>query len=146
MKVATISLVTLAVGCGGARVATRDDREAVAAVLEAQRQAWNRGDLPAYMDGYERSPDLIFTSGGQIRRGWDETLARYKRTYGEDRASMGQLAFEILDLRQIGADAAVVLGRWRLSGLAEPKGGVFTVVLARRADGWRIVHDHTSSD
>jgi ketosteroid isomerase-like protein len=146
MKVATISLVTLALGCGGARVAARDDRAAVAAVLEAQRQAWNRGDLLAYMDGYERSPDLIFTSGGQIRRGWDETLARYRRTYGQDRTSMGQLGFEILDLRPIGADAAVVLGRWRLTGLAEPKGGVFTVVFARRPEGWRIVHDHTSSD
>jgi ketosteroid isomerase-like protein len=115
-------------------------------VLERQRLAWNRGDLAAYMDGYAKSPDLVFTSAGQVRRGWQATLQRYKSRYGGDRAGMGQLAFAILGVQPLGADGAVVLGRWRLTGTPNAGGGVFSVVLERRPEGWRIVHDHTSRD
>jgi uncharacterized protein (TIGR02246 family) len=121
------------------------DRLAVEHLLEEQRRAWNRGDLDAFMDGYARDAGLVFTSSGQVRRGWDETLARYRALYGENRASMGQIAFELLDVQSVGADGAVVLGRWRLEG-PRPGSGVFSVVVERRPEGWRIVHDHTSSD
>jgi hypothetical protein len=33
---------------------------AVRAVLYAQRDAWNRGDVAGYMDGYSRSADTSF--------------------------------------------------------------------------------------
>jgi beta-aspartyl-peptidase (threonine type) len=44
----------------------------------------------------------------------------------------------------VGADGAVVLGHWKVSGSAHPGSGIFTVVFERRPEGWRIVHDHTS--
>ena len=147
MKLATVLLATiLASGCCAARRFERADRTAVAAVLERQRLAWNRGDLAAYMDGYAKSPDLVFTSAGQVRRGWQDTMQRYRSRYGGDRAGMGQLAFAILGVQPLGADGAVVLGRWRLTGTPNAGGGVFSVVLERRPEGWRIVHDHTSRD
>jgi len=40
----------------------------VAAVLEAQASAWNRGDIAGYMEGYWKSDSLLFTSGGAVRR------------------------------------------------------------------------------
>lgn len=122
------------------------DRTAITTLLDDQRQAWNRGDIAAFMEGYVHTPDLVFTSGGSIRRGWQETHDRYLARYGTDASTMGTLAFEVLELTPLGADGAVVLGRWALSDLDEPAGGVFTVVLERRAEGWRIVHDHTSSN
>ncbi len=137
-------LIVLVGACGHAFTAA--DRAAVAAVLERQRAAWNRGDLDGYMDGYARTPELVFTSGGKIRRGWDEARAAYHKRYGGDRASMGELAFEILAVQPVGADGAIVLGRWRLTGTPQAGGGVFSIVLARLEAGWRIVHDHTSSD
>ena len=149
MKAATVLLAVLAAaGCAtaGARRFAPSDRAAVAGVLEAQRAAWNRGDLAAYMRGYARTPDLVFTSGGQIRRGWDDTFRRYRTRYGGDRAGMGQLAFEILGVQPLGADGAVVLGRWRLTGTPNAASGVFSVAFERRPEGWRIVHDHTSRD
>jgi beta-aspartyl-peptidase (threonine type) len=115
-------------------------------VLDRQREAWNRGDLAGYMDGYARTPELVFTSGGRVRSGWDETYAKYRQRYGDDRASMGELAFEILGVQPVGGDGAIVLGRWRLTRTPSAGGGVFSVVLERRPEGWRIVHDHTSSD
>jgi ketosteroid isomerase-like protein len=134
------------IGCGGARAFTDADRRAVTAVIDAQRAAWNRGDLDAYMDGYARTPALVFTSGAAIRRGWDETLAKYRARYGADPQTMGTLAFEILDIQPVGADGAVVLGRWRLTGTPVAGAGVFSIVFERRPEGWRIVHDHTSSE
>lgn len=148
MKLATVLLAAVAAaGCAaGARRFERADRAAVTGVLERQRIAWNRGDLAAYMQGYARTPDLVFTAAGQIRRGWDDTMRRYRSRYGGDRAGMGQLAFELLQVQPLGADGAVVLGRWRLTDTPHAASGVFSVVLERRPEGWRIVHDHTSRD
>jgi ketosteroid isomerase-like protein len=128
------------------RAFTPADRAAVTGVLTAQQDAWNRGDLVAYMDGYLRSDALVFTSGSKIRRGWNETRAAYETRYGADRSGMGKLAFEIIDVQAVGADGAIILGRWILTETPNAGSGVFSVILERRPEGWRIVHDHTSSD
>ena len=47
-------------------------------------------------------------------------------------------------LQSIGADGAWVLGRWRLRGVEGEPGGVFTLVLERRPEGFRVVMDHTT--
>jgi len=125
---------------------TADDDRAIRAVLTAQQAAWNRGDLEAYMAGYEQTNELIFTSGSKIRRGWQETYAKYRAKYGSDKSTMGKLGFEILGVQQLGADGAIVLGRWKLTDTPNAGSGVFSVALRRTSAGWRIVHDHTSSD
>lgn len=122
-----------------------EDEAAVRAVLEAQRQAWNAGDLDAYMAGYERSDRLVFTSGGQIRRGWETTRAKYLARYGDSPQSMGHLDFDIDEVRGVGDGAAVVLGHWRLTETPQAGGGVFSLVMARSPDGWHVIHDHTSA-
>ena len=124
---------------------TAADDAAVRAVLETQRQAWNRGDLDGFMAGYARSDELTFTSGGHIQRGFAATQARYRERYGGGAAGMGQLAFEVLAVQAVGADGAVVLGRWRLTATPHAGGGVFSVVLERQAAGWRVIHDHTTA-
>jgi ketosteroid isomerase-like protein len=122
------------------------DREAVAKVLADQAAAWNRGDLDGYMAGYLRSPALVFTSGGHVRTGYDETFISYKRKYGTEQASMGTLAFDVVRIDPVGDGGAVVLGRWDLKLAASRVGGVFSVVMERTPSGWLIIHDHTSSD
>ena len=37
---------------------------AIEAVLDGQRDAWNRGDIVAFMDAYVHDDTLVFTSGG----------------------------------------------------------------------------------
>ncbi|HTJ47556.1 MAG TPA: nuclear transport factor 2 family protein [Kofleriaceae bacterium] len=123
-----------------------DDDRAVRAVLDLQREAWNRADLEGYMNGYARSETLVFTSGGKIRRGWSETFAKYRAKYGGSPETMGHLEFDILGVQPLGADGAIVLGRWRLTDTKEAGAGVFSVALERTPAGWRIVHDHTSID
>jgi beta-aspartyl-peptidase (threonine type) len=127
------------------RAFTPADDTAVRAVLAAQMEAWNRGDLAGFLDGYARLPELVFTSGSKVRRGWQETHDTFLRRYGEAKDTMGQLRFEVLGVQAIGADGAVVLGRWLLDG-PNAGSGVFSVILERRAEGWKVIHDHTSSD
>ena len=141
---ACLALTASLVACAPERTFTARDREAITSLLEAQRAAWNRGDLEGFMAAYVRAPELVFTSGGAIRRGFAETSARYRARYGEGTATMGQLAFELLEVQPLGADGAIVLGRWALTETPEAGSGVFSLALRREAEGWRIVHDHTS--
>ena len=121
------------------------DRAAIEELLETQRSAWNRGDLDGFLAAYEPSDQLLFTSGAKIRRGFDETRDKYRERYGNASETMGQLEFELLDIRELGSGAAIVLGRYRLSATPEASEGVFTLVLERQGESWRIVHDHTSA-
>jgi L-asparaginase / beta-aspartyl-peptidase len=123
---------------------TAADQDAIRAVLSAQQSAWNRGDVDAFLVGYWHSPELTFSGGSGVARGWDGVLARYKTNY-PDRATMGQLDFSELEFRFLGPDAALVLGRWHLKREKDELGGVFTLVWQRFPEGWKIVHDHTSA-
>lgn len=118
---------------------------AVRSVLDAQVEAWNRGDLQAFMAGYWRSPDLVFCSGATVTKGWDETLARYRKRYQSEGREMGRLRFDAVEVIPLGEGAALARGAWRLvmSDGKEPH-GLFTLLLRRKGGAWRIVHDHTS--
>jgi ketosteroid isomerase-like protein len=126
-----------------------DARAAITAVLRRQIDAWNRGDLAGYMDGYARTPALVFTSGGNIRRGWQDAFDHYRARYATDPKAMGtlQLSIDSIDLigDPVGDGGAVVLGHWDLTATEHAGRGVFSLVLERRPEGWRIIHDHTSS-
>jgi uncharacterized protein (TIGR02246 family) len=120
-------------------------RRAIEQLLREQQQAWNRGDIEKFVDGYWRSPELTFSGSSGVQRGWDAVLARYRRSY-PDRAAMGQLDFTDLEFRFLAPDAALVLGRWHLSRPPNnDAGGVFSLVLQKFPEGWRIIHDHTSA-
>lgn len=114
-------------------------------VLEEQDAAWNRGDIVAFVNYYWKSGGLTFSGSNGVTRGWDGLLARYRRSY-PDRAAMGKLSFSDLEIRTVAPDAALVLGRWRLDREKDTPGGVFTLVLRKFPEGWRVVHDHTSGD
>jgi ketosteroid isomerase-like protein len=119
----------------------------VRAVLAAQIQAWNRGDLNGYMAGYWNSPDLVFFSNGQETRGWQPTLDRYRARYQGAGKEMGTLDFPVLDILTLGPEAAVARGRWRLKlSSGKELTGMTTVVFRKLGEGWRVVHDHSSAD
>jgi ketosteroid isomerase-like protein len=116
----------------------------IRAVLDAQAAGWNRGDVEAYMDGYMRSPDTVLVSGDSVTRGWQVVLDRYKKNYNS-REKMGTLSFTDIEITLISNDAALALGRWQLTRAADTPHGRFTLIFRRTPQGWRIVHDHTSS-
>jgi len=116
---------------------------AIHAVLNAQREAWNRGDIEGYMDGYDRSKDTLFVSGDNVTRGWQTVLERYKKSY-DTREKMGVLTFSDLEINLLNETSAVVLGRWMLKRVNDEPHGRFTLIFKRTKNGWKIIHDHTS--
>jgi uncharacterized protein (TIGR02246 family) len=141
----TISIV-LAINMTVTYAQSANDKSAnaIRAVLEAQRDAWNKGDIEGYMDGYDRSENTIFVSGDNVTRGWKTVLERYKKTY-DSREKMGDLTFSDLEITVLSKDSAVVLGKWHLKRSNDEPHGRFTLVFKKTKQGWRIIHDHTSS-
>ena len=134
-------------GRGRAPRSQKEDRqaEAVRAVIEAQAAAWNRGDVTGYMEGYAREDATTFVSGDTITRGWQTVHDRYRARY-DTRAKMGTLAFSELEIKPLSEFYMMAVGRWQLTREADTPHGRFTLIFRRTAAGWRIVHDHTSSE
>lgn len=120
-------------------------KKAIRDVLDDQVAAWNKGDLKGFMKGYWESDQLTFFSGNARTGGWKATLERYQKKYQGEGKEMGRLAFEDLSIELLGDDHALVRGRFRLQLKEDKPTGLFTLILRRTRDGWRIIHDHTSS-
>jgi uncharacterized protein (TIGR02246 family) len=121
--------------------ARREDetRKAVAAVLDRQVQAWNRGDLEGFVSVY--AEDAAFVSPTGLTRGRQAVLERYRKRY-PDKAAMGRLSLEIVETRLAGAQAASVVARWTLAYPERPAaGGLTLLVLHARGGAWLIVQD-----
>jgi len=140
----TVCALTPAAACADEPKGRQADRSAIRAVLTTQQEAWNRGDIDAFLKGYWHSPDLTFSGSNGIFRGWDAVMARYKKNY-PGRSAMGTLDFSNLEFRFLAPDAVLVLGHWHLKREKDEIGGVFTLVFQRFPEGWRIIHDHTSA-
>lgn len=118
----------------------------VRGVLDKQVSAWNQGDIETFMTTYIDSPELTFNGRDGVTRGYRPVLERYRKRYGS-RGAMGSLKFSEVEVRLLGAEAALVLGRFDLIRGADGGGsaqGRFTLVLRKTPQGWRIIHDHTS--
>ena len=102
--------------------AQRSQSDLILKLLEDQRQAWNRGDLNEYMQGYNQSDSLLFVGKSGPQYGWNNTLKNYKKSY-PNKSAMGYLSFDIKEIKMISADHAFVLGAWHLKREKdEPKG------------------------
>jgi ketosteroid isomerase-like protein len=122
---------------------SRDAGE-IRAMLDAQVAGWNSGDVARYMDYYVKSDQLRFASGGTITYGWKETLERYRKSY-PDKATMGTLTCTYHDINVVSPDTAIVFGKWELQRANDKPWGLFTLLIKKTAEGWRVAADHTSS-
>jgi uncharacterized protein (TIGR02246 family) len=127
------------------------DETAIRAAIQAQADAWNHADIPAFMKAYEDSPDTTFI-GLTLRKGYQPILKRYQENY-TTREQMGTLTFNDLDVRLLKggcgkAEIALVTGKFHLEraakGEAKKDDGIFSLVWRKGPQGWKIVLDHTS--
>jgi beta-aspartyl-peptidase (threonine type) len=139
-------LVLLAIGGIISNITAAEDDSAgeIRAVIQSQQEAWNRGDLESFMNGYWRSDKTAFVTGGDVARGWQTVLDHYKAKYS-DREKMGTLTFSDLEITPLAPDSALVLGSWKLQLKNGNLHGKTTLIFRRVPEGWRIVHDHSSA-
>jgi beta-aspartyl-peptidase (threonine type) len=119
--------------------------DAVKAVLTQQVESWNKGDLDTFLSTYWKSDDLVFFSGGTVSKSHKAVSERYHKRYKADGKEMGKLTFSDLEVQMLGTDAAMVRGRWKLELKPDNPNGLFTLIVKKLPDGWKIVHDHTSA-
>lgn len=144
---ATLLLVLLLAAASGCALAPRaaiKDAQAIEALLARQVADWNTGDIDAFLRAYLYSDRTRFATGDSSGRGWDTARERYLARFPQP-DGMGELAFGDVDIEFLGNGYAVASGRWRLDQPGHIGHGVFTFVLVRTVDGWKIFHDHTSS-
>lgn len=126
--------------------AETQDEAAIRTVLNTQVAAWNRGDVAAFMQGYNNSPATTFVGRKTVEHGYAAILARYRKTYA-DKDKMGQLTFDNIDIHPLDASFAVATGRFHIArndndgGNAE---GIFSLIFQKTGSGWKIILDHTS--
>ena len=142
--IAITSCILMAIRAFAAPEQTANAITEIRSVLQAQQDAWNRGEIDGFMNGYARSASTVFISEDTLTRGWQTVRDRYRKKYSS-RAKMGTLTFSDLEITLLSSDSAVASGRWKLNRAIDQPHGRFTLILKRLPEGWRIVHDHTSA-
>lgn len=118
---------------------TKNQKE-ILAVLDTQQEAWNNYDLEGFMEGYWKSEELKFYGNSGVTYGWDNTLARYKRSY-PDIEHTGTLEFVIKEISPIENNSYYVLGEFYLKRGAGDTNGIFMIILKKIKGEWKIVAD-----
>jgi len=144
MKRFGLLLALLTLLGSAAQAETGSAQAEIRGLLDAQVAAWNRGDLQAFMESYWKSPQTAYVGSSGVMRGWEVVLERYRRVY-PDRRAMGTVKFSDVEITLLSPDSAFVLGRWQLEREQDRPGGVFTLIVRKFPEGWRIVLDHTSA-
>lgn len=131
--------------------AAATDEAQIRAAIKSQTDAWNRADIPAFMQAYEDSPETTFI-GLTLRKGYQPILQRYQQNY-TTREQMGTLTFSDIDIRLLPSgcgktELALVTGKFHLDrtahGEAKKDDGIFSLVWRKGSHGWKIILDHTS--
>lgn len=138
-----ISFLTLSLFISVALSGQIDDEMEVRKVLSVQNEAWNRGDVDAFMVGYWENDSLMFIGSTGITYGYKNTLANYKKRY-PDTAAMGKLTFNLIKVKRLSSEYYHVTGKWNLQRSIGDAGGHFTLVFRKINNRWVIVSDHSS--
>ena len=120
-----------------------EDETAMRNAMAAQVKAWNNGDINGFMQTYWESDSLWFIGSTAPTHGWQTTLENYKKNY-PDTATMGKLAFNLINLKKLSPDYYFVIGKWHLRKSVGDVGGYFTLLFKKINSKWVIVVDHTS--
>jgi len=141
----SILFIPFLLGCTSTILAQKQttDFEEIGKIFFQQEEDWNNGDIDAFMEAYWNSEALQFGGAYGITWGWQQTLERYKSSY-PDKAAMGRLAFQIIDMTLQSDDVVSLTGSWVLEREHDRPEGHFLLIW-RKIDGqWKIVADHTS--
>lgn len=136
-----VFLAFLAMGLAG--YGQQNDETSIRQILQRQQDAWNRGDLVAFMKGYWPNDSLMYIGKSGVTYGYRQTLESYQRNYG-DTARMGHFTSTIIHMKRISADAWFVVGNWYLKRSIGDASGYYTLLFRKLNDEWVIVADHSS--
>ena len=143
----TLAVLALAAaGCAPVQPPPSDATGVVDAMLQASADAWNRGDLDAFVSDYADQTTTSFVSRGEVRYGFNWIRDNYAPRF-EPGVPRDSLRFERVAARALGSEHLLATARFVLfRDDSVTASGPFTLVLERFGGEWKIVHDHTSTD
>ena len=142
MKVKLLFFLLFA-GVASCSYAQSKDETEIRRLLAVQTEAWNRGDLEGFMQTYWKSDSLMFIGKSGVKWGWQETLNNYKKGY-PDTAAMGQLSFDIIQVKRLSVMYFYVVGKWKLKRSIGDLSGHYDLLLRKIKGKWYIIADHSS--
>jgi ketosteroid isomerase-like protein len=120
-----------------------DTGEEIRLLLKEQDEAWNRGDLDGFIAPYDDTNHLVFVST-VVTRSAKELKERYEKRYKSGKADFGKLSFSELQVEELAPGLARAWGRWSVAQKDKTSSGWFTLILQKKAEKWRIIHDHSN--
>jgi uncharacterized protein (TIGR02246 family) len=139
----TTLLAFLAAVPGAGAQAQQSPEEAIRQLMQQQTDAWNQGNIRAFMDTYWKSDSLLFIGKNGITYGWQATLDRYKKSY-PDTVAMGKLQFNLLEFKQLTPDLYFLVGKFHLQRTVGDLQGHFSLLIKKVNGAWKIIADHSS--
>ena len=140
MKKTFLSILFLSVFISQAQ---ENDQAEIRNLLSRQTEAWNRGDIDAFMQTYWQNDSLMFIGKDGVTWGWKNTLDHYKKGY-PDKAAMGQLVFDIIQLKKLSEEYFFIVGKWMLKRKAGDISGHYNLLIKKIKGEWKIITDHSS--
>ena len=119
--------------------ATRQQLDVTKVVL-AQENAWNKGDLEAYLSFYKQSDEVEAILNGPIH-GFPAIRKAFQTSF-PSRSAMGLLEQSNVEVRELGPNFALALGHYKLNRARKDGGeaeGNFTEIFEKTEQGWRLV-------
>lgn len=139
-------LAFIPISCRTSDAETQDVPKEIIQKLHIQEQAWNEGNIDAFMgEAYWASDSLMFIGSQGLTFGYNATLANYHKSYPNPEA-MGKLTFELLQWRRLGKSHGLLVGSWHLerSNGHSNLDGHFSLTWEHFKDDWVIIADHSS--
>jgi uncharacterized protein (TIGR02246 family) len=124
--------------------ATRQQLDVVKIIL-AQQNAWNKGDLDAYLSHYKESPDTQAVLANLVR-GIDAVRSAYKQNF-PNKDTMGTIEDTDIEVRALGDNYALATGKYHLNRPKKSGGpveGTFMEIFEKTANGWQIIFSQST--
>lgn len=124
--------------------ATRQQLDVVKIIL-AQRDAWNKGDLDAYLSHYKNAPDTQAVLANLVR-GFDNIRTAYRLNF-PNKESMGSIEDSEVEVRALGENFALATGNYHLTRSRKAGGdvqGTFTELFEKTSAGWQIIFSQST--
>ena len=137
------AVLFIAVSIASAAAAQSADEKAIRGILDRQTKSWNKGDLVEFMSGYWKSDSLTFIGKSGVTYGYANTLDNYRKNY-DSPAKMGQLKFDVVQVKKLDPSYYFVIGKWFLTRDAGNVGGHYTLIFRKIKGSWKIISDHSS--
>ena len=118
-------------------------KEEITDMMLQQANDWSNGNIEAFMEGYIKSDSLKFIGSKGLTYGWKNTLENYKKGY-PTKEHTGTLTFNLLEFDQLADDVFLVIGEYHLKRTVGDANGMFSIILKRINNEWKIIADHSS--